>query len=101
MYAGRVGTGIPDKVLANLRRRLEPLSRAKAPLDVPAPRKTRFGSPLVLSRAHWVEPNLVAEIACLTWTPHNLCGTPFTSASAKTSWRRTFYEKPRALARQY
>jgi DNA ligase D-like protein (predicted ligase) len=29
IYAGRVGTGMPDKVLADLRRRLEPLARAK------------------------------------------------------------------------
>ena len=29
IYAGRVGTGMSDKVLADLRRRLEPLSRAK------------------------------------------------------------------------
>ena len=57
-----------DKVLADLRRRLEPLSRAKTPLDTLPPRKTRFGSPLVLSRVHWVEPRLVAEITYLTWT---------------------------------
>ena len=32
------------------------------------PRKTRFGPPLVLSRVHWVQPELVAEITYLTWT---------------------------------
>jgi DNA ligase D-like protein (predicted ligase) len=72
IYAGRVGTGMPDKVLADLRRRLEPLARAKPPLSVLPPRKTRFGSPLVLSRVHWVEPKLVAEITYLTWTADNL-----------------------------
>jgi ATP-dependent DNA ligase len=36
--AGRVGTGMADKVLADLRRRLEPLSRAKPPLNVLPPR---------------------------------------------------------------
>jgi ATP-dependent DNA ligase len=66
IYAGR------DTVLADLRRRLEPLSRAKSPLGVPPPRKTRFGSPLVLSRVHWVEPKLVAEITYLTWTADGL-----------------------------
>jgi DNA ligase D-like protein (predicted ligase) len=71
-YAARVGTGMPDKVLADLRRRLEPLARAKPPLTVLPPRKTRFGSPLVLSRVHWVEPKLVAEITYLTWTADNL-----------------------------
>ena len=68
IYAGRVGTGMPDKVLADLRRRLDPLARARSPLNVPPPRKTRFGSPLNLSRVHWVEPQLVAEITYLTWT---------------------------------
>jgi DNA ligase D-like protein (predicted ligase) len=72
IYAGRVGTGMSDKALADLRRRLEPLSRAKSPLSVPPPRKTRFGSPLVLSRVHWVEPKLVAEITYLTWTADNM-----------------------------
>ncbi len=62
IYAGRVGTGMTDKVLADLRRRLEPLARASMPLSAPPPRKTRFGSPLVLSRVHWLETQLVAEI---------------------------------------
>jgi DNA ligase D-like protein (predicted ligase) len=72
VYAGRVGTGMPDKVLVDLRRRLDPLARAGSPLDAPPPRKTRFGSPLVLSRVHWVEPQLVAEITYLTWTADGL-----------------------------
>ena len=72
IYAGRVGTGMPVKVLADLRRRLEPLARRTSPLSVPPPRRTRFGSPLVLSRVHWVEPKLVAEITYLTWTADGL-----------------------------
>jgi ATP-dependent DNA ligase len=55
-----------------LRRRLDPLARKTSPLSVPPPRATRFGSPLVLSRVHWVEPKLVAEITYLTWTADNL-----------------------------
>ena len=49
-----------------------PLARKTSPLNVPPPRKTRFGSRLVLSRVHWVEPKLVAEITYLTWTADNL-----------------------------
>jgi ATP-dependent DNA ligase len=30
------------------------------------------GSPLVLSRVHWVRPKLVAEVKYLTWTDDNL-----------------------------
>jgi ATP-dependent DNA ligase len=47
VYAGRVGTGI---------------NTSAAP----------FGSPLVLSRVHWVRPELVAEVKFLTWTEGNL-----------------------------
>ncbi len=72
IYAGRVGTGMADKVLKDLRRRLDPLRRPKSPLNAPPPRTTRFGSPLVLSRVPWVEPKLVAEITYLTWTADGL-----------------------------
>jgi hypothetical protein len=72
IYAGRVGTGMPDKVLSDLCRRLDPLTRASIPLSAPPPRKNRFGSPLVLSRVHRVEPRLVAEITYLTGTDDGL-----------------------------
>ena len=72
IYAGCVGTGMPAKVLADLRRRLDPLARSSSPLSAPPPRETRFGSPLILSRVHWVKPQLVAEITYLTWTEDGL-----------------------------
>ena len=46
--------------------------RQNVPLEVPPPRSSRFGSPLVLSRVHWVRPALVAEVKYLTWTDDNL-----------------------------
>ena len=46
--------------------------RTRMPLEVPPPRSNRFGSPLVLSRVHWVQPELVAEVKFLTWTDDNL-----------------------------
>jgi ATP-dependent DNA ligase len=42
------------------------------PLDAPPPRTSRFGSPLVLSRVHWVRPELVAEVKFLTSTEEGL-----------------------------
>jgi bifunctional non-homologous end joining protein LigD len=42
------------------------------PLDAPPPRDSRFGSPLTLSRVHWVRPELVAEVKFLSWTEDNL-----------------------------
>jgi DNA ligase D-like protein (predicted ligase) len=72
IYAGRVGTGIDTAELERLWLRLQPLAIATMPLDAAPPRGTRFGSPLVLSRVHWVRPELVAEVKFLAWTEDNL-----------------------------
>jgi bifunctional non-homologous end joining protein LigD len=72
VYAGRVGTGIDNTELEHLWGRLQQLATPGMPLDVPPPRSTRFGSPLVLSRVHWVRPELVAEVKYLSWTEDNL-----------------------------
>ena len=72
IYAGRVGSGINTAELERLWRRLQPLAADKMPLDLPPPRSTRFGSPLVLSRVHWVRAELVVEVKFLTWTGDNL-----------------------------
>jgi bifunctional non-homologous end joining protein LigD len=71
-YAGRVGSGINRAELQRLWRFLQPLATNRMPLEVPPPRSNRFGSPLVLSRVHWVQPELVAEVKFLTWTDDNL-----------------------------
>jgi bifunctional non-homologous end joining protein LigD len=72
VYAGRAGTGMPMRELARLSARLKPLATDRMPLDVPPPRGSRFGSPLVLSRVHWVRPELVAEVTYLEWTDDGL-----------------------------
>jgi bifunctional non-homologous end joining protein LigD len=72
VYAGRVGTGIGHAELGRLWRLLQPLAISKMPLDKAPPRTNRFGSSLVLSRVHWVHPELVAEVKYLTWTDENL-----------------------------
>ena len=68
VYAGRAGTGIKQAELERLGRQLQPLAIDK----MPPPRDSRFGSPLVLSRVHWVRPELVPEVKYLTWTDDNL-----------------------------
>jgi bifunctional non-homologous end joining protein LigD len=60
MRAGH-GTGMPDAELERVWQRLRPLAVDKMPLAVPPPRGSRFGSPLVLSRVHWVRPEMVVE----------------------------------------
>jgi DNA ligase D-like protein (predicted ligase) len=72
VYAGRVGAGIKDAELERLWHRLQPMAVSQMPLEVPPPRRARFGSPLVNSRVHWVRPELVAEVKYLTWTDDNL-----------------------------
>jgi len=72
IYAGRAGAGIDNAELERLWRLLQPLATDKMPLGIPPPRGSRFGSPLVLGRVHWVRPELVAEVKFLTWTEDNL-----------------------------
>jgi bifunctional non-homologous end joining protein LigD len=57
-FAGKVGTGFTHQTLADLARQLEPLERTEPPFV------DRVREPT----AHWVEPQLVAEIAFTEWT---------------------------------
>jgi bifunctional non-homologous end joining protein LigD len=72
IYAGRAGTGMTESELRALLTKLRPLASDKMTVDVPPPKTTRFGTPLVLSRVHWVRPELVAEVTYLTWTADGL-----------------------------
>jgi ATP-dependent DNA ligase len=72
VYAGRVGTGMPVAELERLYGRLQPLAIPKMPLSEPPPRGGRFGSPLVLSRVHWVRPEMVVEVSYVEMTPDGL-----------------------------
>src|SRR3712207_8109605 len=59
-YAGKVGTGFTRETLRELSERLAPLVRDASPFE---PEK---GIPRA---ATWVEPELVAQIAFMEWTP--------------------------------
>jgi bifunctional non-homologous end joining protein LigD len=58
-YAGKVGTGFSMAVQQDLRARLDKLAAAKAAAEVPRPDARG---------AHWVKPELVAEIAFAEFT---------------------------------
>jgi|SRR4051794_11902607 bifunctional non-homologous end joining protein LigD len=60
-YVGNVGTGFTEKILRDLGTALAPLERRNNPFDttVPAP---------VARTAHWVDPELVGEVAFAEWT---------------------------------
>ena len=57
-YADRAGTGMNDRELRCLAGVLAPLHVPKMPLAAPPPRDNCFGSPLKLSKVHWVRPVL-------------------------------------------
>jgi DNA ligase D-like protein (predicted ligase) len=72
IYAGRAGTGLSGAELERLWQRLRLLAVDRMPLSVAPPRGSRFGSPLVLSRVHWVRPEMVVEVSYAEWTPDGL-----------------------------
>ncbi len=59
VYVGHVGTGFRDQDLRDLQRGLTP--RAASPFDGTLPRE-------VTKDVHWVEPDLVGEVAYAVWT---------------------------------
>ena len=62
VFAGRVGTGFDTRLLLELRAKLEAL-------EIPRPPFTKaVGLPRV--RAHWVQPQVVVNVAFIEWTVH-------------------------------
>ena len=61
VYAGHVGTGFSDRVLADLMARLTGLEQASPPFADEVPRAHAKG-------ARWVTPVLVGEVAFSEWT---------------------------------
>lgn len=61
VYAGRVGTGFSDRLLTDLRKRLDRLEQARSPFADFPPRSTPRGT-------HWVKPELVGQIEFGNWT---------------------------------
>ncbi len=66
-YAGRVGTGFDDRLLEDLRARLDALRREAAPVGPPHPQGANHV---------WVEPELVARVRFKEWTDEGLLRQP-------------------------
>ena len=62
VFAGRVGTGLDTAMLLNLRARLNALEIERPPFTK--------GTGLPRSRAHWVRPEIVVQVAFTEWTVH-------------------------------
>ena len=80
MFAGRVGTGFPEKVLANLYGKLQKLKQPNCPfVNLPEKTKDRWGlgiTPAVMQRCQWVKPVLVAQVKFIEWTNDNQLRQP-------------------------
>jgi bifunctional non-homologous end joining protein LigD len=59
LFSGQVGTGFSEESLRDLHRRLQELEQSQSPLSV---------TPRELGRAHWLRPELVAEVEFIEWT---------------------------------
>jgi bifunctional non-homologous end joining protein LigD len=68
-YAGRVGTGFSARELARLKRLLEERATPACPFDPPPPS-------LIARDAHWVRPELVAQVAFGEWTEDGILRHP-------------------------
>ncbi len=62
VYAGKVGTGLDTRMLLDLRGRLDALEVDRSPFT------KATGLPRV--RAHWVRPEITAQVAFIEWTVH-------------------------------
>jgi bifunctional non-homologous end joining protein LigD len=68
-YAGKVGTGFSDSLLKKLHRMLRSLEQPEPPFVNPPKGYDAKG-------AHWVKPNLVAEIRFAEWTQEGILRQP-------------------------
>jgi bifunctional non-homologous end joining protein LigD len=66
LFAGRVGTGFSEKVLADLYGAQQKIKRANCPfVNLPEKKRGRWSqgiTPAVMRRCEWVEPALVAQV---------------------------------------
>jgi len=62
VFAGKVGTGFDNKMLVDLRAKLDAIEIDKPPFT------KAVGLPRI--RAHWVRPKIVVQVAFTEWTVH-------------------------------
>jgi bifunctional non-homologous end joining protein LigD len=62
VFAGKIGTGFDNKLLLELRSRLDGIEIGKPPFT------KAVGLPRV--RAHWVHPEVVVQVGFIEWTAH-------------------------------
>ena len=80
VFAGRVGTGFSEKLLASIDAQLQKLRRITCPfINLPEKSRGRWGlgiTPAVTQRCQWVKPALVAQVKFTEWTHDNQLRQP-------------------------
>jgi bifunctional non-homologous end joining protein LigD len=86
-YAGHVGTGFTQAMLADLMRLLQPLRRADSPFGTAVPAEHARG-------AQWVHPRLVGEVAFTEWTSDKILRHPSWRGLRTDKDPRQIHQKP-------
>ena len=80
-YCGRVGTGFDEATLTGLHLELEERKRVTPPVEGVVPAREA-------KQAHWVEPELVAEVEFAEWTADRMLRHGRFVGSARTRPRK-------------
>ncbi len=89
-FAGKVGTGFTSKVLDDLRKKLTAREQPTSPF-----KQARIPG---ITRAHWVRPELVAEVAFTEWTSDGRLRHPsFQGLREDKNPKDVTHERPRPL----
>jgi len=79
VFAGKVGTGFGEKMLADLHRQMAALRVAKSPFSALPAHRSRWGAAFTraeLAHCTWVEPRLVAQVRFTEWTDDGVLRQP-------------------------
>ncbi len=89
-FAGKVGTGFTSKVLDDLRKKLTSRAQPTSPF-----KQARTAG---ITRAHWVRPELVAEVAFTEWTSDGRLRHPsFQGLREDKNPKDVTHERPRPV----
>ena len=89
-FAGKVGTGFTSKVLDDLRKKLTARAQPTSPF-----KQARIPG---VTRAHWVRPELVAEVAFTEWTSDGRLRHPsFQGLREDKNPKDVTHERPRPV----
>ena len=90
VYAGKVGSGFSERLLADLLHRLEARRKDTSPFALVPPEMRRG--------AHWVEPDLVAQVEFTEWTDEGRMRQPvFLGLRDDREARHVVRERPGAV----